>query len=142
MRVVSPLLCVAALVLAFLTSWIVLPAPNLVLLTLGVGAPEVSQWLIVCGLVIGVLTRGAAGRGPWGRLAFILAVGATLLASMPLARAPFVARRFDATMRAALGDDFLRGVPAGQRVRMRPAPLVLTDLFRGIDAGDARGTRD
>ena len=142
MRVVSPLLCVAALVLAFLTSWIVLPAPNLRLLTLGVGAPEVSQWLIVCGLVIGLLTLGAAGRGPWGRLAFILAVAATLLASIPLARAPFVVRRFDATMRAALGADFLRGVPAAQRARMRPAPLVLTDLFRGIDAGSARVTRD
>jgi acetyl esterase/lipase len=142
MRVASPLLCAAALVLAFVTSWIVLPAPNLRLLTLGVGAPEVSQWLIVCGLVIGVLTLGAAGRGPWGRLAFILAVAATLLASMPLARTPFVVRRFDATMRAALGDDFMRGVPAAQRVRMRPAPLVLSDLFRGIDAGDARVTRD
>ena len=40
MRVASRLLFAAALVLAFLTSWIFLPAPNRALLTLGVGAPE------------------------------------------------------------------------------------------------------
>ena len=142
MLVASRLLFAAALVLAFLTSWIVLPAPNRALLTLGVGAPELSHWLIVCGLVVGVLTLGAAGRGPWGRAAFILAVAATLLASVPLAQVPFVVRRFDATMRSALGDDFLRGVSAGRRAGMRSAPLVLADLFRGIDAGDARVTRD
>jgi acetyl esterase/lipase len=142
MLVASRLLCAAALVLAFLTSWIFLPAPNRALLTLGVGAPELSHWLIVCGLVVGVFTLGAAGRGPWGRAAFILAVAATLLASVPLAQAPFVVRRFDATMRSALGDDFLRGVSAGRRASMRSAPIVLADLFRGIDAGDARVTRD
>jgi acetyl esterase/lipase len=141
MGVASRLLFAAALVIAFLTSWIFLPAPNRALLTLGVGAPELSHWLIVCGLVVGVLTLGAAGRGPWGRAAFILAVAATLLASVPLARLPFVVRRFDATMRAALGDDFLRGMSAGRRAGMRSAPLVLADLFRGIDAGDARVTR-
>jgi acetyl esterase/lipase len=103
MRVASRLLCAAALLLAFLTSWIFLPAPNLVLLALGIGAPELSQWLIVCGLVVAILTIGAAGRGPWGRAAFILAVVATLAASAPLAQVPFVIRRFDATMRAALG---------------------------------------
>ena len=142
MLVASRLLFAAALVLAFLTSWIFLPAPNRALLTLGVGAPELSHWLIVCGLVVGVLTLGAAGRGPWGRAAFILAVAATLLASVPLAQAPFVVRRFDATMRSALGDDFLRGVSAGRRAGMRSAPLVLADLFRGIDVGDARVTRN
>jgi acetyl esterase/lipase len=141
MRLASRLLFAAALVLAFLTSWIFLPAPNRALLTLGVGAPELSQWLIVCGLVVGVLTLGAAGRGPWGRTAFILAVAATLLASVPLTQVPFVVRRFDATMRAALGDDFLHGVSAGRRAGMRSAPLVLADLFRGIDAGGARVTR-
>jgi acetyl esterase/lipase len=142
MLLASRLLCAAALVLACLTSWIFLPAPNRALLTLGVGAPELSHWLIVCGLVVGVFTLGAAGRGPWGRAAFILAVAATLLASVPLAQAPFVVRRFDATMRSALGDDFLRGVSAGRRASMRSAPIVLADLFRGIDAGDARVTRD
>ncbi len=31
----------------FLSSWIIIPAPTLRLLTLGVGAPEVSPWLLV-----------------------------------------------------------------------------------------------
>jgi acetyl esterase/lipase len=142
MLVASRLLFAAALALAFLTSWIVLPAPNRTLLPLGVGAPELSHWLIVCALAVGVLTLGAARRGPWGRVAFILAAAAAVLASMPLARVPFAVRRFDAKMRAALGDDFLRGVPPVRRAGMRSAPIVLADLFRGIDAGAARVTRD
>ena len=44
-------------------------------------------------------------------------------------------------MRAALGDDFLRDVPSDRRARMRSAPVVVLDLFRGIAAGHARVSR-
>ena len=45
MVILSRLLLAAALVLVFLASWIMLPAPILPLLVLGVGAPELSAWL-------------------------------------------------------------------------------------------------
>jgi len=140
--VAAPLLFAAAFVLVFLTSWIVLPAPNRTLLSLGVGAPELSAWLIAGGLVVGVLTLAAAGRGPLARATAVLALVSTMLASVPLVELPFVVRRFDRTMRTALGDDVLRGVPSDRRARMRSTPVVLVDLFRGIDAGDARVARD
>lgn len=44
MALLSRLLLAAALVLFFLTSWIILPAPNRPPLMLGVGVPEVSAW--------------------------------------------------------------------------------------------------
>ena len=46
----------------------------------------------------------------------------------PLVQLPFVARRFDNAMRRALSDDFLRGVPSDNLVRMRSAPIVTLDL--------------
>src|SRR5258706_2147047 len=141
------LLFAAALVLLFVTSWIVLPAPNRLLLPLGVGAPEVSAWLVLGCLVVGGLTFGAAGRDRLGRATLVLAAVAVVLASMPLVQLPFVVRRFDGTMRRALGDDFLRDVPPDRRARMRPAPIVSFDLFipfslrGGNNAGEARVTR-
>ena len=131
-----------ALVLVFLTSWIVLPAPNRPLLTLGVVAPEVSAWFALGCLGVLVLTLGAAGRDKVARVTLALTVVATVLAAVPLVRLPFVVRRFDRTIQTALGDDFLRDVPADRRARMRPAPIVFFDLFRGIDVGEARVTRD
>ena len=139
--VIRFLLLVAGLVLVFLTSWIFLPPPNRSLLALAVGAPEVSAWLVLSGLLLCVVTLSAGGRGALAHSTFALAAAATVLASVPLARSPSTARRFDRTMSAALGGDYLRGVPAERRARMRSAPVVLADLFRGIDVGAARITR-
>jgi hypothetical protein len=61
----SGFLFAVALVLVFLTSWMVLPAPNYSLLALGVGAPELSPWLALGGLVVCVLPLGASDRDIW-----------------------------------------------------------------------------
>ena len=137
----SRLLLAAALILVFLACWIFLPAPNRLLLALGVGAPEVSAWLVVAAFVVAGVTFGIDG-GPYLRhLTFACAVVAAVLASVPLGRVPSAVRRFDAAMWASLGDDFLAAVPAEHRARMRPAPVAALDLFRGIGTGDARITR-
>jgi acetyl esterase/lipase len=82
-----------------------------------------------------------ARRNRPARTALGLAFVATVLASMPLVQVPFVTRRFDGTMRAALGDDFLAGVSPDRRAGLRRVPVVVADLFFGIDTGDARVTR-
>ena len=142
----SRLLVAAALVLVFATSWIFLPAPNRPLLTLGVGAPELSAWLLLGSLAVGGLTLGVAGRGALAQATIVFAVVATLLASAPLVQLPFVVRRFDATLRASLGDDFLRAVPFDRRARMRSTPLFFVDLFFDPfgrrEVGEARVTRN
>src|SRR4051812_44119789 len=107
----ASLLFATALVLVFLTSWIVLPAPNLRLLVVGVGAPELSPWLAIGGVVLAVGTARSAGRNALAQATFLLALVTAVLASLPLVQLPFAARRFEGTMRAALGDDFLREVP-------------------------------
>ena len=141
----SRLLFATALTLVFLASWIFLPAPNRLLLALGVGAPEVSAWLLAGAVIIGGLTLvidGPANAGPYVRnLTLLLAVLAAVLAATPLVRLPSAVRRFDAAMRTALGGDFLAGVPVEYRARMRAAPVAALDFFRGIAIGDARVTR-
>ena len=141
MRWLPRLLCAAALVLAFLTSWIVLPAPILPLLLFGVGAPEVSAWLVLAGVILCAVTVGTGGRGRWAAAGLLLAAVATVVASTPFVRLPSVVQQFDATMRAALGDSFLANIPHDRRAGMRAAPVVVLDLFRGVDAGDARIAR-
>ena len=139
------LLFATALILVFLAAWIVLPAPNRPLLALSVGAPEVSAWLLVGALIVAGLAfaiDGPATTGPYLRnLTILCAVLAAVLAVTPLARLPSTTRRFDATMRTSLGDDFLSAIPADYRARMRGAPVAALDLFRGIEIGDARVTR-
>lgn len=133
------LLGVGALVLLFLTSWIVLPAFTRPLLALAVGAPELSAWLAPIGLIVTLLAWLIGPPGALApRVAMMLATAATALAVVPLVQLPSTLRRFDAAMRQALGPDPLRDLPPASRARLRPAPVVLTDLYRGISTGDVR----
>lgn len=106
-----------AAIALFLASWIVLPPPIYLLLLLAVGAPEISIWLLG------------------------LAALAAVLASIPLVQFGGIARRFDVAMRSALGEHYLAEVPSAVRGEMRQRPLVVADLFRGIDRVAARVTR-
>lgn len=134
---VIKLLFGAALVMLFLASWIVLPAPNRALLTLAVGAPELSAWLALGGLVVCVATLACARAGPLTPVTLVLSAAATVIAFSPLVRLPFVASRFDAAMRTSLGDRFLETVPPDRRARMRPSPFAVRDLVLGLDHGGA-----
>lgn len=141
MRFGSRFLFAAALVLAFLASWIVLPPPGRLLLALAVGVPEVAAWLALAGLILCGLIVVAGGRGRWAGVALVLAGVATLVASAPFVQLPFVVQRFDTAMRAALGDRILGNISPDRRAAMRSAPVVVLDLFRGVSAGDARIVR-
>jgi acetyl esterase/lipase len=112
-------------------AWIYLPAPNYFLLRFGVGAPEISAWLILGSLVaLGLsLPDLRSGRRP---IATACSVVALLLSLTPLARFPGTARRFDVAMHSALGGDPLRAAPESVRGSMRPQPLILRDLFLGV----------
>lgn len=141
-QIVSRLLLGASLVLVFVTSWTVLPAPNRPLLVASIVATELSVWFVIAGFAVCAVTLGVAGRDLLAHVTFGLAVVATVLASLPLARVPFAVRRFNATMGAAIGPGRPASEPAAQMSSAgRAAPVVVLDLLRGLPTGSPRITR-
>lgn len=150
----------------FLSAWIVVPAPTMPLLILGVGAPEVSPWLLVLNVIS--LTVCFATSAPywstprfananaktrllslWGRpysralrLALYSSLIACLLSSLPLLQIPATQERFIGAMYKALGADYLAKIPKEVQLKMRSHPFSLADSFRGIAASKARYTAD
>lgn len=125
----------------FLSLWIVVPAPTALLLPLGVGAPEISPWLMVVN-AIALLLMGLSWTG--SRLHRLILLSSLLglgLSLLPLAQLPAANRQIDAEMRSVLGDDFLANVPPTTLSSLRSQPWVLADSFRGIALEDVRTDR-
>lgn len=133
-----------ASVSAFLSMWILVPAPSRALLPLGVGAPEVSAWLALLGLVALVLALRDVRRRWSARFASLLAAAAMVTSALPFLRFRETATAADHALRMALGGKYLASIPDETRVRLRPATLVPIDLFRGMRAPTRppRTTRD
>ena len=118
-----------SVVTMLLASWIVIPAPTYVLLTFGVGAPEVSAWLVLAS-VAGLLVAMAGDRRRLvTRVAAICGWVALVLALVPAVQIPRTARKFN---------DATRGMSAEPRVPLRARPIVVADLFRGIPSAADR----
>jgi acetyl esterase/lipase len=139
-RVRPALTLTAAIALVAASIWIVVPAPLRVLLPLGVGAPELSVWLMTIGALLAAAALFDVRSGHTGRLTLALALLAVALSLVPLVRAATAIPRLDRAMRSALGDHFSDQLPAGVQAAMRPAPIVIGDLFRGLQAPDPRTT--
>jgi acetyl esterase/lipase len=131
----------AALVLAFLTCWIVLPPFHAVLLPLAVGAPEVSPALSVAGIVLALLSAVRARGNRRRRWSCTIALAGTAVAASPVVRSRPVTRSFDAAMRDALGPDAL-AAPAPEQTWFRRSPLSVRDAVLGLKFGSAPARRD
>jgi len=120
-----------ALVTAGVAIWIVLPAPNRTLLTLAVGAPEVSAWLLVTAALAMMLAMLDARRRVVSRLSLAVSAAALALASSPLLRFQGVADSAESALRSGLGVDYLDRIAPAQRALLRSKPLIVRDLFDG-----------
>jgi acetyl esterase/lipase len=124
----------------FLSSWIVIPAPTFPLLTLGVGAPEVSPWLLVLNAIALVLVRVNLRPSLLKRLALGASLIGLFLSVLPLVQLPATQHRMAAAMVDGLGADYMAGIPSAVQRQMRSHPFVLADVFRGINPGKCRYT--
>lgn len=132
---------ILSIVGCFLSLWIVIPAPTLSLLPLGIGAPELSPWLIVMNaiaLLLGVL---------WLQPSWVygVALGCSLLglllSLLPLLQFSTANARIAAAIEAEFGKEMLMAVPPIAQV-MRPCPFVWMDAFRGIEVPEVRIDRN
>jgi len=121
-----------SLVTLFIASWSVIPAPNRTLMTLSVGAPEVSVWLVIMAFVALVGAVRTWRRHLVARVATVASVLALLLACWPIVQFPSVAARTVRALNTTLGVDYLDAVPFDRQLLLRPSPVLLAELFRGL----------
>ena len=116
----------------FLSLWIILPAPNLLLLTLSVGAPEVSPWLLVGNATLFLITLQGAKRTRIHQIALVLSMTGLLVSLSPLSQFSTVAQRADVAMNQAFGTHYLHQLPKAVLARMRTTSFDFIDALRGI----------
>ncbi|MBW4521501.1 MAG: alpha/beta hydrolase [Scytolyngbya sp. HA4215-MV1] len=124
----------------FLSIWIVIPAPTLSLLPLGVGAPEVSPWLLVLNTIAAISALPGIRRTAWFRFPLSLALIGILVSSLPLLQFSATNQRFATAMQQALGANSLAKLPIDLQAKWRTQPLILRDVFRGIAVPSVRQT--
>lgn len=127
---------VAAIVLCFLSAWILLPPFHSGALALAVGAPELSPFLLIAALVICGLTMGRAYADTTARVALGLAAIAAVVCAYPLARAASLLPTFNRSMEQAFGADYESLIPAGTRRLLRPNAIAVSDFVRSIARSD------
>ncbi|WP_416668562.1 alpha/beta hydrolase fold domain-containing protein [Egbenema bharatensis] len=121
----------------FLSLWIVIPAPTLFLLPLGVGAPEVSPWLIGVNAIALVWVAMRLPSGWIYSIALGCSVLGLLLSLLPLIQIPAANARMAADMAAEFGQAVLTTEPPLPQP-LRPQPFVWLDAFRGIQVPEVR----
>lgn len=129
----------------FLSLWIIVPAPTFSLLPFGVCAPEVSPWLIVInaiGLSLAVSISILLGLGisqSWlSNIIIVFSLIGLLLSFLPLLQFPATNKRFTAEMERVLGANYLNKIPQDLQAAMRPQPLAIAEVFRGIPRQEVR----
>lgn len=122
----------------FLSLWIIVPAPTLSLLVLGIGVPELSPWFALGNIMILVLAL--IFHQSWlCRIAIINSIFGLCLSLLPLIQIPAMEQRATALMQQVLGEGVLQ-LPQDQKTQFRSRPFVLADVFRGISLRPVRET--
>lgn len=122
----------------FLCLWIVIPAPNLLLIRLSVGVPEISFWLILIQFITLIFDIVNFQPNLWFQLLIFVNLTGLGLSLLPLIQFAQVNTRFQKEIKERLGEDYLKNIPESLRKKMREKPLILADLFTGIRLTEVR----
>lgn len=126
----------------FLSLWIIVPAPTFSLLVFGVGVPELSPWVAGLNMIALCLILFRFQPSYLDIFALVLTLIAIALSLLPLIQFPTANARFQLEMKSVLGKDYLKQISPALRATMRPQPLILADVFRGITLPEVRIERD
>jgi acetyl esterase/lipase len=96
--VASGALLLGSAFLLFLCAWILVPAPNRVLLPLAVASAELSPVLLAGGVFLSVISAASAKRRNIARLALVFSLVASVLSAVPVVQLAVALRRFNALM--------------------------------------------
>ena len=120
----------------FLSLWIVVPAPTLSLLPLGVGAPEISPWLFGLNAIALLFLLFSHAKGWIFSLAIACSVVGLALTAYPLTQIAAANQQASNALYQTLGIDYLAKIPPQLQAQMRPQPFALIDVFRGVAPQD------
>jgi acetyl esterase/lipase len=136
LRLIPPILGSLFLLLSFtsfcLSLWIFIPAPTVALMTLSVGMPEISPWLLLMdlGLAIALLFFAILFGFRWTIwVSLLLVVAAFVMAMTPLMQFQRAQDEADRAMAAVVEK---HQVPEIVQAQWRSSPFVLSDAFGGI----------
>ena len=122
----------------FLTSWILLPAPNFFLLKFGVVAPEISPWLFLLNTITLFLCLKFIRPLQIQQTVCILSLLGLMVCSLQLATITPTQIRFNKAIAQALGTNYQQKIPLEVKASMRKQPFIITDIFRGISLDKTR----
>ena len=115
----------------FLSLWLIIPAPTFFLLPFGVCAPEISPWLIVIN-AIALISTVWLSKNWLFHFILVCSLLGLILSLLPLLQLPAANKRLSAQMERVLGTDYWQDIPQDLQALMRPQPLAIADVFRGI----------
>ncbi len=120
----------------FLSIWSVYPAPNMTLLPLSVGAPELSMWLFAGG-AIGLASQLLFRNQLFPQNLYWVGIAFSIISLVinvhPFLQMPATIDRANTAMTKALGNNYLAAIPTAVKSTWRPHPFSITATLQGID---------
>jgi acetyl esterase/lipase len=127
-----------------LSIWSVVPAPNMTLLPLSVGVPEICVWLLGFS-AIGLLSYGVFQQPELPAILRWLGIGLSVICitlnAHPLLQLSGTIAKADRSMNQALGNNYLAAIPSSVRATFKPEPFSLLTALRGINLPPIRSQR-
>ncbi len=137
-RIVLIPILLLSFISVFLTSWILLPAPNFFLLKFGVIAPEICPWLFVLNIITLFLSLIFIRQLQIQQTVCILSLIGLMVCSLQLAAIAPTEIQFNKAIAQSLGTDYQQEIPVEFKAEMRKQPFILADVFRGISLKKTR----
>jgi acetyl esterase/lipase len=126
----------------FLSSWIVIPASNMQVLILAVGAPEISPWLLILNIIAFSSVFYFVPQRQLKRIACIGSFIGFLICAWVIINIPPTHAKMTVAMEQGLGADYLKKIPQSAKVKMRSSSFILADAFTGIHLEKTRHQSD
>ncbi|QIR40898.1 alpha/beta hydrolase [Tolypothrix sp. PCC 7910] len=126
----------------FLSSWIRIPAPHVLLLPLGVGAPEISPWLFILNL-LSLLAAILYIHQPQIQIfASIFSLIGLILCSSVLIKIAPTQVQMAVAIKKGLGENYSTQIPPQLSAKMQSQPFSLVNSFTGIPLEKVRHKKD
>ncbi len=129
------ILLLLTILILFLIIWMVIPAPNMTLLPLSVGAAELSIWFLGASVISLAIYLFFSQQFLPNNLRWVgvgLSTITIIISVHPFWQLPATIDRANTAMAEALGNNYVATIPAAVRSTWQPQPFSLITTLQGI----------